>query len=186
MSVPSRDNLKQFLPVQGQKQRFYTLEEVSSHNTANDCWVILFGEVYNLTRILQENITNALTTPLIDAAGTDITYWFDTNSREPRVKVNLQTGQRESYCPGGKYLHVDSESEVKWWKDSKNIIGKLTKKARRLRIINMINDHCTILEVPAEETIREILNRYLKFNKHGASYVWKRLGRPLDMQKTLE
>lgn len=40
--------------------------------------------------------------------------------------------------------------------------------------------------MPAEETIREILNRYLKYNKHGASYVWKRLGRPLDMQKTLE
>jgi hypothetical protein len=50
----------------------------------------------------------------------------------------------------------------------------------------MINDHCSILEVPSEETIREILNRYLKFNKHGASYIWKRLGRPLDMQKTLE
>lgn len=89
MSGPSKDNLKQFLPVQGQKQRYYTLEEVASHNIANDCWVILFGEVYNLTRIIQENISNALTTPLIQAAGTDITYWFDTNSREPRVRVNL-------------------------------------------------------------------------------------------------
>jgi cytochrome b involved in lipid metabolism len=89
MSGPSKDGLKQYLPVQGQKQRYYTLEEVSSHNTANDCWIILFGEVYNLTRIIQENISNALTTPLIQAAGTDITYWFDTNSREPRVRVNL-------------------------------------------------------------------------------------------------
>lgn len=89
MSGPSKDNLKQFLPVQGQKQRYYTLEEVTSHNIANDCWVILFGEVYNLTRIIQENITNALTTPLVQAAGTDITYWFDAISREPRVRVNL-------------------------------------------------------------------------------------------------
>lgn len=53
MSGPSKDNIKQFLPVQSQKQRYYTLEEVSSHNIANDCWVILFGEVYNLTRIIQ-------------------------------------------------------------------------------------------------------------------------------------
>ena len=27
--------------------------------------------------------------------------------------------------------------------------------------------------------------RYKKHNKHGGSYIWKRLGRPLDMQKTL-
>lgn len=154
MSLAKKDNLKQFLPVQSQKQRYYTVEEVSHHNTANDCWITLFSEVYNLTKVIQQNIASPLTTPLIEAAGSDITYWFDTNSREPRVKVNLQTGLREFYCPTGKYLHVDSESEVKWWKDSKNIIGKLTKKARRVRIINMINDHCTILEVPSEETIR--------------------------------
>lgn len=89
-----KDNLKQFLPIQQQKQRYYTPEEVSNHNTANDCWIVLFGEVYNLTRIIQENIVNPLTPPLIEAAGTDITYWFDTSSREPRVKVNHLTGQR--------------------------------------------------------------------------------------------
>jgi cytochrome b involved in lipid metabolism len=76
-----KEALKQFLPVAQPKQRYYTPEEVSNHNTANDCWVVLFGEVYNLTRVLQENIANPLTTPLIQAAGTDITYWFDTASR---------------------------------------------------------------------------------------------------------
>jgi hypothetical protein len=29
------------------------------------------------------------------------------------------------------------------------------------------------------------LTRYKKHNKHGGSYTWKRLGRPLDMEKTL-
>jgi len=105
MSIPP-NNLKQYLPVASVKQRYYTSEEVSNHNTANDCWITLFGEVYNLTNLIQENISNALTAPLIEAAGTDITYWFDSSSREPRVRVNLQTGQREVYCPTGKYLHV--------------------------------------------------------------------------------
>lgn len=41
MSVGS-DNLKQYMPVQTPIQRYYTHEEVSKHNTANDCWVILF------------------------------------------------------------------------------------------------------------------------------------------------
>ena len=56
----------------------------------------------------------------------------------------------------------------------------------------MITDHTNMIEVPEEETIKEILLRYLfhsirykKVNKHGASYIWKRLGRPLDMEKTL-
>jgi hypothetical protein len=154
MDVPVKNDLKQYLPVTVPKQRFFTAEEVSNHNTANDCWVTLFGEVYALTRCIQENISNSLATPLIEAAGTDITFWFDSSSREPRVRVNLTTGEREFYCPGGKYLHVDSDSEVKWWKNAANIIGKLTKKPKRIKIMNMINDHTTILEVPLEETIR--------------------------------
>lgn len=56
MSSPDKNNLKQYMPIPLPKQRYYTLEEVSEHNTANDCWVILFGEVYNLTRLVQSNI----------------------------------------------------------------------------------------------------------------------------------
>ena len=52
MSVPSK-NMKQYLPVSSPKQRYYTAEEVCLHNTANDCWVTLFGEVYNLTNLIQ-------------------------------------------------------------------------------------------------------------------------------------
>lgn len=48
--------LKQFMPTPGAKQRYFTLEEVTQHNTANDCWVILFGEVYSLTVLIQNNI----------------------------------------------------------------------------------------------------------------------------------
>ena len=38
----------------------------------------------------------------------------------------------------------------------------------------------------SEETINEIGNRYLKFNKHGFSYTWKYKGKYLDMNTTLE
>jgi cytochrome b involved in lipid metabolism len=87
-------NLKQFLPVHTPKQRYFIAEEICHHNTANDCLIMLFGEVYDLTKTVQYNIENPLTTPLREAAGTDITYWFDYSSREPRVKVNCQTGDR--------------------------------------------------------------------------------------------
>ena len=48
--------------------------------------------------------------------------------------------------------------------------------------------YCKILilfQVPSEETINEILDRYKKINAHAASYTWKRLGKPLDMELTL-
>ena len=58
-------------------------------------------------------------------------------------------------------------------------IGTLTHRSRKITIFNMITDHKDVLEVGSEETIHEILDRYLSINEHAKSYVWKRLGRPL-------
>ena len=49
----------------------------------------------------------------------------------------------------------------------------------------MLTTHEDILEVASEESINEILDRYLEINTHAASYTWKRLGRELDMNKNL-
>lgn len=75
---------------------------------------------------------------------------------------------------------------VPWWRDSQFLIGNLTTKTRVLRIINTLTKHDSIIECAEEESINEILDRYLATNQHAASYVWKRLGKPLDMAKTLE
>ena len=40
--------------------------------------------------------------------------------------------------------------------------------------------------MPVEETIFEIQERYLVHNAHAGSYTWKRLGKPLNMEKTLD
>lgn len=44
----------------------------------------------------------------------------------------------------------------------------------------------TKLEVCVEETLEAIRGRYLPINAHAESYTWKRLGKVLDMKKTLE
>lgn len=49
----------------------------------------------------------------------------------------------------------------------------------------MLTKHDDVLEVATEETINEILDRYLELNIHAASYTWKRLGRELNMDATL-
>ena len=46
--------------------------------------------------------------------------------------------------------------------------------------------HDTAIECADEESINEILDRYLSINQHAASYTWKRLGKPLDMSKSLD
>jgi len=35
--------------------KIYSVEEVSQHNTPNDCWIILDGKVYDVTRFLSEH-----------------------------------------------------------------------------------------------------------------------------------
>lgn len=49
----------------------------------------------------------------------------------------------------------------------------------------MLTKHEDTLDVAQEETINEILDRYLEINQHAASYTWKRLGKELNMDRNL-
>ena len=65
------------------------------------------------------------------------------------------------------------------------MIGSLTGKTRKIKLINMLTKHEDTVEVASEETINEILDRYLEINQHAASYTWKRLGKELNMDRNL-
>ena len=79
-----------------------------------------------------------------------------------------------------------SDFILPWWEDERFVVGKLTRQTRKVRIINTLTRHDDRLEVACEETLNEILDRYLVINNHAYSYTWKRLGKPLDMSKTLD
>ncbi|CAD8058259.1 unnamed protein product [Paramecium primaurelia] len=190
------ESLKQYLPKDYKRRAYYTPYDVSVHNTANDLWVSFFGKVWDLTQLVQENISSKLCEPLIKIAGSDISYWFDKQTGEPRKQVDINTGLITYYCPQGRYLHIPSSDPCgddelgnhtkPWWSNEQQYcIGNLSHKTRKIKIINMLTDHEDIIEVPSEETINEILDRYKKINAHAASYTWKRLGKPLDMELTL-
>ena len=93
------------LPAPYKMRRYYLPTDVSVHNTANDCWVSLFEEVCDLTKLIQENYA-AEAEPLIKAAGTDITHWFDPKTLGPKVFVNPLTNLPEFLAPNGPYLHL--------------------------------------------------------------------------------
>lgn len=48
------------------------------------------------------------------------------------------------------------------------------------------NVHCPPPQVCSEETLAEILQRYLRYNSHAGSYTWKHAGVELDMSRTLD
>ena len=75
---------KQHFPAPYTARRYYTPIEVRQHNTANDCWVSFFDEVYDLTDLIQKSYS-PLVDPLIKRAGTDISDWFDPNTRDVRI-----------------------------------------------------------------------------------------------------
>ncbi|CBZ53625.1 conserved hypothetical protein [Neospora caninum Liverpool] len=174
--------------------RYYTLADLASHSSHYDCWVALFGRVLDLTPLLVKH-QNELALPLIAAAGTDISDWFDEKTRNPTRHIDPETGIEQPYTPQGRFIHIpppypsgDWATTVgtPWWLDEKYVIGRLTKKTRKIRILNLLVQHEVVLEVPCEDTINEIQRRYLSENDHAGSYTWKRLEKPLNMEQTLE
>lgn len=102
---------------------------------------------------------------------------------------------REPFTPYGRFLHIppteptadwDNSFETAWWHDPALHVGNLSKKRRKIRIINLLSGQAAVLSVCCEETLSEIRDRYLAYNAHAYSYTWKRLGRVLSMDLTLE
>merc|ERR1712061_388817 len=133
--------------------------------------------------------------PIIEAAGTDISHWFNENTGEPKTHIDPKTGLEEIYCPWGRYIHVPppgpesnwaTNYSIPWWSNPRYYIGSSTRRTRKVTIVNLLTKQKNTIEVPVEEAVAEIQERYLVHNAHAKSYTWKRLGKPLNMEKTLE
>lgn len=171
---------------------FYSASEVAQHNTAGDCWVSLFGRVFDLGPLVDEH-RGPLSAPLVEAAGTDISHWFDPATRQPRRAVHPETGVLLAV---GRYVHVpppypsasfSTRIETCWWDDEERYcVGTLSRRTRALRVVNTLTGQEDELEVCSEERLGDIRRRYERFNRHADGYTWKFLGRPLSMSKTLD
>lgn len=103
------------------------------------------------------------------------------------------------FLPYGRFLHVaplepsgnwKTSDFLPWWRDPKYTVGRLTRKARWIEVVNVLTQQRHSLEVCSEETINDIQSRYLAMNSHAGSYTWKFLDDddfvPLQMKKTLD
>ncbi|XP_063786890.1 cytochrome b5 domain-containing protein 1 [Pseudophryne corroboree] len=174
---------------------YYTPREVSVHCTPSDLWVSYLGRVYDLTRLAVEHRGDILLKPIIAAAGKDISHWFHPKNRDIKTYIDPQTGCLRYYTPQGRFIHVppslpasdwNTDFGRPWWRDPTYEVGNLSSKTRIIRIINTLTSQEHTLEVCSEESLWEILHRYLPYNAHASSYTWKYCGVPLNMDLTLE
>ena len=93
-SRPSRNDQAMNLPRPYKLRRFYTPKEVSQHNIAGDVWISLFDKVYDLTLLINKNHTKPECDPIVLAAGTDISHWFDPMTQKVSIfpaKISLSS-----------------------------------------------------------------------------------------------
>jgi len=115
------------------------------------------------------------------------------------MHIDEETGLNIPYTPQGRFIHVPPRDpttawkrdfDVPWWQDSEFVIGAVTEKTRKVRVVNTLTHQEHVVEVGAEETIAEIGSRFLGYNAHAGSYTWKALKggvfAPIDMDMTLE
>lgn len=168
--------------------------EVALHNTSQDCWVSFLDHVWDLTDLVKDRSNDPLVLPLIKAAGTDISHWFNPQTKDIRTKIDAVTELEVPNLPVEQLLDVPNISPAvgtvppatPWWKQENRIVGKLSKHPRFIRIVNTLTGLEDLLEVAGEESIEDIRTRFKKINAHADSYTWKFLGRVLVMEKTLD
>lgn len=177
--------------------KYYTPDEIRLHNCADDIWVSIFDKVYNLTGLVAEN-RGPLANPLIEAAGTSISHWFDAKTDDVKTYMDPVRQAILPYTPHGRFIHVPPPDRTEetlivktpWWKDNIYIIGKLTSQTRMIKVVNMVTRSEDVITICAEETISDIRERYVEYNAHSLSYTWKAVLKDefvvLNMSQTLE
>jgi hypothetical protein len=167
-------------------RRVFIPTDLAQHNSRGDCWVAVFGKVLNLSGLIASLPADqaALGDPLIDAAGTDISSWFDPDTGDVRTRVDPVTFQTVPYLPMGRFAHValpdgsplpsmPPPPATPWWRDSSLVVGTLSRRVRKAWVVNTLTEQRQLLSFGAEETVQEMQGRFLEFNKHCRSYTWK-------------
>ncbi|CAH0406263.1 unnamed protein product [Chilo suppressalis] len=127
---------------------------------------------------------------IVAYAGKDVSHWFKGEewATYTHPVTMLETtyqlhghGARQPVVPSTRWRPLKKP----WWLNEDYVMGKATAKTRPLRIINTLTGSTVTLEVCSEETIYQIMMRYLPHNGHMQSYTWRYLGRALCLDKTL-
>ena len=114
--------------------RFFTPEEVARHNCREDCWVSIYDNVFDITALILQG-PGELSAPLLKAAGTSISHWFNREDGDIKTFIDPEKNIRLPYTPAGRFIDVPPpdprvltvNKEKPWWLDNKYIVGKVKR-----------------------------------------------------------
>lgn len=112
--------------------KYFTPDEVAIHNCAEDCWISIYDNVFNLTSLIAAN-RGVLADPIIREAGRSVSHWFNPKTGDIKTFVDPVRNIVMPYTPDGRFIHVppadptdwDTEYELPWWKDPQYMVGKV-------------------------------------------------------------
>ena len=94
--------------------------------------------------------------PLIDAAGQDISHWFDSKTNDLKKHIDPTIGCPAYHTQHGRFSHVPppyptsdwaNDFGKPWWKNDAYFIGILSQKTRYIKIKNALTLQNQIVEV---------------------------------------
>lgn len=78
-STPTSQNVNETVLDEEKCRRIYTLSEVAEHDNYNDCWIVLYDRVYNVTEFLTQHPGGV--EMILEYAGRDGSIAFRGHSR---------------------------------------------------------------------------------------------------------
>lgn len=92
---PSQTSEQNTQPAQGEAQDLttYTFEEVRAHNTQEDCWTVIDGNVYDLTSFV---VSHPGGDEILRACGNDATTLFRQRTTEDGQRIGTGTPHSRS------------------------------------------------------------------------------------------
>jgi hypothetical protein len=112
--------------------KYFTQEELAVHNNPENCWVVIFDKVYDISELIMAN-RGPLSKPLIEAGGSSISHWFNEKTGDLKTYIDPVRNIEMFYTPCGRFIHVPPPDPMDrteivalpWWKDTKYIIGQV-------------------------------------------------------------
>nr|XP_029710145.1 LOW QUALITY PROTEIN: cytochrome b5 domain-containing protein 1-like [Aedes albopictus] len=155
------------------RQRFYLRDEVVVNNAADRAWVIIHGNVFDITPLFDGNLTSSapkkLYLLLLAFAGKDLSAHFDRKGR-PVYRISKDGVRVPEFPP---VLIRNGSTGKCWWDDRGMIVGKITAQERKIRVINNLTFQIQEISVCEEDTIEDIQERFHRFNENAKNYTWR-------------
>ncbi|XP_058056508.1 cytochrome b5 domain-containing protein 1 [Anopheles bellator] len=163
--------------MESQIIKYYLPGEVVIHNEATSAWVSLYGLVLDITPLFtvalekQPPLKKRLRW-LLAFTGKDLSSFFAENPIAPTERTNRHGKRVPIFLPS---LERNPITGRRWWRDRSLTIGRVTRFACPVKIINTLTFHATEMVVCCEDTVAVVRQKYAeRYNAGAYQYEWRR------------